>query len=43
MRKCKPIIERILLDTTYDRILSIHINDEIMAENDKMLDCWVIL
>ena len=43
MRKCEPIIERMLLDTTYDRILSIQINNEKMAEDEKMLDCWVIL
>ena len=43
VRMCEPIIERTLLDTTYDRILSIYINGENMSEKDKMLDCWVIL
>ena len=43
MRKCNPVIERSLLDTTYDRILSIYFNDEMMSNDDKMLDCWVIL
>ena len=43
VRVCDPIIERALLDTTYDRILSIYIIDENMSEEVKMLDCWVIL
>ena len=38
---CRPIFERCLLDSTYDRILGMHLSED--EHVDQILDRWVIL